>query len=475
MRVLVVGAGISGLTLAYTLMKRGEPAGIRATVLEGTDRAGGVVRSERVEGFLCEHGPNGFLDGAEDTLTLVDELGIRDRLVPSSDAARRRFVFRAGRLRPLPTGPGSFLGGDILSLGGRLRMMLEPLIRGGSQPDESVHSFVSRRFGREAADVMADALTTGIFGGGARELSIRACLPQVWQLEAEYGGVIRGLIRKRRATRAAGEATEVARKPAGPSMGRLTSLANGIEDLLTALAEVLDHRLRTRVAVERIDRDPSTGGWRVLAEGGEVFEADQVVIATGADRAARLLGAVDRELAGRLAGIPWAPLAVLCLGYAASDARFDGFGFLAPRGEGLRILGAVWDSSIFPNRAPADHVLVRVLIGGGSDPHAPAMDDASLIALARADLSRACGLQAPPRFTRVVRQVPGLPQYRVGHTAGIDAITRLLERHPGLSLIGNSYRGLALNACIADARHLAGTLVGAAGTSAAIPGNRRPV
>lgn len=459
MRIVIVGGGISGLSLAHALVRDRPAGGVDVLVLERSFRAGGVIRSERVDGYVCEWGPNGFLDGATETLALVDEVGLRDRLVPSSDRARRRFIYRGGRLRQLPTGPGAFLTGDLLSPGGRLRMLMEPFVRGGSREDESVHSFVSRRFGGEAASVMADAMTTGIFGGGSRELSIRACLPQVWQLEADHGGIVRGLIGRRRAR---ARLPDGGKPPAGggSAFGRLTSFRDGIEELPAALARSLGGRLRLGTGVERIER--TGAGWTVRTEDGAAHPADRLVLATGADVAARLVDRLDTALASHLREIVSAPIAVACLGYDASarGAAFDGFGFLVPQGEGPRILGAVWDSSVYPGRAPEGRSLVRVLIGGGRDPEALALDDDGIVAIARADLLTACGLEAAPSFVRVIRQVPGLPQYRVGHTARLARIAEGLGALPGLRLTGNSYRGLAVNACIAEARALAGTLAG---------------
>jgi len=457
MRIIVVGAGISGLSFAHALLSRGTEAP-EVLVLDGASRAGGVVRSERVHGFLCEHGPNGFIDSAADTQALIDELGIRDRVVPSDDRARRRFIYRAGRLRPLPTGPGSFLTGDVLPVGGRLRMLLEPFVRGAAREDESVHSFVSRRFGGQAASVMADAMTTGIFGGGSRDLSIRACLPQVWQLEADHGGIVRGLIARRRA-RSRSPGTKTGGASGGSAFGRLTSFRDGIEELPAALARALGSHLRLSTMVERIER--ATGaGWAVRTSGGAVHQADGVVLATGAAVAARLVEGLDPVLASHLREIVSAPITVVCLGYEASQkgAAFDGFGFLVPQGEGPRILGAVWDSSVFPGRAPEGHSLVRVLVGGGRDPDAAALGDEAIVELARGDLRTVCGLEGAPSFIRVIRQVPGLPQYQVGHPARLARIAERLEGLRGVLLTGNSYRGLALNACIAEARALAGTL-----------------
>lgn len=462
MRIIIVGAGISGLALAHALLENAANGGVDVLVLEAAPRAGGVIRSERIDGYLCEWGPNGFLDNAPDTQALIDELGIRDRVVDSSDRARRRFVFRAGRIRLLPTGPGSFLAGDILSLRGRLRMLMEPFVRGGSREDESVHSFVSRRFGREAADIMADAMTTGIFGGGSRDLSIRACLPQVWQLEADHGGIVRGLVRRRRAKRTS---TEASAKPSGGSpFGRLKSFRDGLEELPGALARSLGSVVRLSTRVEALER-AGGDGWSVRTSDGALHQADRVVLAIGTAAAARLVEPIDAALASDLRGIESAPFAVLCLGYdsSAKGAAFDGFGFLVPQGQGLRILGAVWDSSVFPGRASEGRSLVRVLIGGGRDPDAASLDDDALVALARADLRAACGLEAEPAFVRVIRQVPGLPQYRVGHHARLARISARLEAHPGLFVAGNSYRGLAINSCIAEARRLAPALLARAG------------
>jgi len=460
MRILIAGAGISGLSLAHALIGRAAAdRPLDVLVVDGASRAGGVVRSISTGDYLCESGPNGFLDGAADTQALVDELGVRDRLLPSSDLARRRFIYRAGRLRPLPTGPGSFLTGDVLSLRGRLRLLMEPLVPGGSREDESVHAFASRRFGAETASVMADAMTTGIFGGGSRDLSIRACLPQVWQLEADHGGIVRGLIARRwKRTRPGSDGHG---RPAGSAFGRLTSFRDGIEELTAAIARSLGGRLRLATALDRLDR-ADTRGWLVRTSDGAVHQADTVVLATGAQTAAALVEPLDAVLASELRGIVSAPMAVVCLGYPSSapGAALDGFGFLVPQGEGLRILGAVWDSSVFPGRAPAGCSLIRVLIGGGRDPGALALDDDGLTALARGDLQTACGLEAPPSFVHIVRQVPGLPQYRVGHVARLARIASRLEAHPGLLVAGNSYHGLALNACIAEGRRLADALLG---------------
>jgi protoporphyrinogen/coproporphyrinogen III oxidase len=451
MHVVIVGGGISGLALAHALLRAGRD-GVRVTVFEREARPGGVIRSERVDGYLCEHGPSGFLDRAPDTQALVDELDLRGRLAPSNDRARRRFIYRGGRLRAVPTGLVPFIAGNLLSWRGRLRVALEPFASAGTGRDESVHQFASRRFGREVADVVVDAVTTGIFGGSSRHLSIRGCFPRLWQLERDHGSILRGMVRGRRSSAGGGSAP----------FGRLVSLAGGMEELVSTLAGRVGVNLHLQTPVERIERTTRGGpGWIVHAGGGMTAEADVLVVATSATAAARLLAPVDADLWSMLSDIQFAPMAVLCLGFdpSATDATFDGFGFLVPADEPVRILGAMWESSIFQGRAPDGRTLVRVMMGGGRDPGAPALGDRELVTRAREDLRAICGVVSEPSFVRVVRQVPGLPQYTVGHAERLAVIEERVRGHEGLRLTGNSYQGLGVNACITNARRLAESLL----------------
>jgi oxygen-dependent protoporphyrinogen oxidase len=452
MQVGVVGAGISGLSLAQALTRHArQGAPLQVTVFEREARVGGVVRSERCDGYLCEHGPDGFLDRADETVTLVHELGLAERLLTSDTRARRRFVYRRGRLRETPSGPGSFLTSDILSFPGRLRAAVEPFIGSSPAEDETIHAFAARRFGKEAADILVDAISAGVFGGDSRQLSLRACFPLLSEMEAEHGSVVRALAKR-------------ARKPGtghGPALGRLVSFPEGIEQLIHALGREVSASLRLRApvrAIRQIRRDQRVE-WELACEDA-TYRANVVVLATDASSAARLVDSIDGELAGLLREIPSAPLAVLCLGYGNRRAggMVDGFGFLVPRGEGPRILGAVWESNVFAGRAPDGHALIRVMIGGATDPDALSMDDEALVRTARTDLKTVCHLDAPLAFVKCIRQNRGLPQYVVGHLPRLSRIDERLQRFEGLMLAGNSYRGVALTACIAEARKLADAL-----------------
>jgi oxygen-dependent protoporphyrinogen oxidase len=452
-RVVIVGAGIAGLACAHRLAAA--PGGCDVVVLEASDRAGGHLRTERIDEFLCEWGPNGFLDNAPDTLALVDTLGLRAEVVPSQDKARRRFVFRGGRLRLLPGSPAAFLTSDVLSFGAKLRIAREPFARQRPDGDETIHAFAARRLGREAADILVDPMVSGIFAGDARQLSLRAAFPKMWELEEQHGGLFRALLARRRKVRSSGA-------PVGSPLGRLTSFANGIETLPKALAARLGGRLRLGSPVSGLTRAAGAAAqWKVALETGENLTADHVVIAVPPPAASALLGPVDATLAATLATIPLAPLVVVALGFdrGALGHSLDGFGFLVPRGQGARILGALWESSVYPGRAASGHALIRVMTGGAHDPSVADLTDDQLLALVRGDLLTTMGITVEPGMVRIIRHRNAIPQYTVGHLDRLACIDAALKRLPGLHLTGHGYRGVGINAAIADAVSLAARLV----------------
>jgi protoporphyrinogen/coproporphyrinogen III oxidase len=453
-RVAVVGGGVAGLAVAHALLRRAP--GLDLVVLEASPRPGGNVRSEWISGYLCEWGPNGFLDSVPETLALVDELGLRPRLHVSDDRARRRFIFRGGRLHLLPGGPGGFLASRLLSWPGKLRIAAEPFARPRPDGDETIHAFASRRIGREAADVLVDSMVSGVFAGDSRALSLRACFPKMWDMETAYGGLFRALlakVRERRIRR--GDSV-------GAPLGRLTSFRDGTEELVGALAAALGPRLRLASPVAGLRETVS--GWRLAAGDAPPVEADAVVLATPPATAARALGEVDPALASELGAIPSAGLAVVALGFEESrlPGPLDGFGFLVPRGGGPRSLGVLWDSSIYPGRAPAGRALLRVMVGGARDPEAVRLDDAALLEVVRDDLRTTMGVTAEPELVRVFRHPLGIPQYGVGHLARLARVEERLAHHRGLLLAGNGYRGVAINAVVAEAGAVAERALAAA-------------
>ncbi len=453
-RIAIVGGGVAGLSVAHALVKRGSAEkGVEVTVLESGQRPGGNIRTELIDGFTLEWGPNGFLDSVPETLELVRDLGIEDRVQVSDDRARRRFIFRSGRLHELPGGPGRFLRSGLLSWPAKIRIAFEPFARRRPDDvDETIHAFASRRIGREAADVMIDSMVSGVFGGDARELSLRACFPKMWQMETDHGGLFRALFAKLREKRRS-------TGPVGAPAGRLTSFKGGCEDLIRGLVDKLGSTLRTNAPVSAIRA--TSDGYDVSLESGERVGANAVVLAGPSSASARIVSDLDSQLAPLLGEIPSAPIVVVCLGYEESKLPqpLDGFGFLVPRGEGPRILGMLWDSSIYPGRAPEGRVLMRAMIGGAHDPSAIDLDDETLLATVRSDLRTTMALDLKPSFMHIFRHRLGIPQYKVGHLGKLAGIDAALERHPGLYVAGNSYRGIAINSCVAEAGAVAERLL----------------
>jgi len=443
--VAIVGGGLSGLALAHALTRVAPDLRDGLVVLERDQVAGGHLRTERIDGFLCEAGPGGLLDSSGSTLDLVERLGLTARITPASDAAKRRYLLRNGALHPLPSSPPALLRSPLLSAGGKLRLFAEPLIPRGGSEDETIHAFVARRFGREAADLLAGPFATGVFGGDARQLSMRACFPAICDMEARHGSLLRALVARRRA----------APDPSRRFPGRQFSFRDGLGELVAALAAALGPVVRTGTSVVAIERRDD--GWRLRLESGEPMDTAALVLACGAQTAAALLRDIDDGLAGDIAGIPEPPLAFVCLGYdeAAVGRPLDGFGFLIAGGERAGILGALWDSTIYPGRAPDGHVLLRVLVGGQSDPGAASLPDGTLVQRAHVALRAVLPVTRAPVLARVYRHIPGIPQYTPGHLARLRRIAERLTRHPGLFLAGNPYRGVSMPHCIQDAAALA--------------------
>ena len=452
-RIVIAGGGIAGLSIAFAL--KGKAPDAEILVVERGVRAGGNIRTEVVDGYTCEAGPNGFLDNAPDTWRLIRDLGLEGRVLPSCDAARRRFIVRRGRLREVPTSPVSLVTTSAVSTRAKCRIALEPFARHRTEEDESIHDFAARRIGSEAAAMLVGSMVSGMFAGDPRALSLRACFPRMYELEEEHGSLTRALLATRRKRRGG---------QAGGPAGRLTSFRGGMVDLITALTAALDGCVRTSTEVRTIRPPDTAGGEHAIQTSNGTIRADAVVLAGTATDSAAIVRGFDPTLADLLGGIPTAPLAVVCLGFPEevfeATRKLDGFGFLVPRSEPFRILGAVWESSVYRNRAPSGHALLRVMIGGALDRTAVELTDDRLLEAALGDLTRIMGVNHAPGFVHIVRHRRGIPQYVKGHIARLREIDVRRRSAPGLFLAGNSYRALSMNACIAEASGIADTVLG---------------
>ncbi|UBI35731.1 protoporphyrinogen oxidase [Streptomyces mobaraensis] len=445
-RVAVVGAGVTGLTVAFELLSA--LPGAEVTVLEAAPVAGGKIARHRADGYTVELGPNGFLDNGADTRTLADALGLGPRLRPAADAARERFLLRGGRLLPLPLGSASFAASPLLSPAAKARVLAEPLVRRAAG-EETVHAFLTRRFGPRAAALLAAPLVHGVTSGDPWTTSLDAAFPRIRALERDRGSLLLAALRGR-LLRAAGRA--------GPPP-RLTGFADGgMRVLVDALTRRLGERLRTGRAVTALRRAPGPGGgWLVETAGHEPVRAGHVVVTVPAPAAARLLTPHLPRAAATLAGVRYAPVRVVSVGYQRRDLAVlpRGFGYLTVPPEPTRILGVVHASVVFPDCAPPDGVLLRAFAGGAEDPGFAELDPDEAVAAVHRDVTTLFGPAAEPEFRHDHVWPEAIPQYAPGHGARVRALLDAVAGVPGLHLAGSAYHGVAVNECVRDARRAA--------------------
>lgn len=454
-RVFVIGSGIAGLAAATRLGQ----AGADVCVLEADQRAGGVIRTTRRDGFLVEHGPNTLQHPPPGLLGLIQEVGLADALIEAAPAARFRYVVRDGAPVALPTGPPGLLTTPLLSLRAKLRLLREPFVPARrAEGDESVADFVRRRLGPEPLAYGVDPFVAGIYAGNPEALAVRHAFPRLYRLEQEHGSLLRGAFRRMRAPDRAPDAET-------PRRG-LFSFPGGLQTLPDVLAARLGARLRTGTQVVRLA--PEGPGWRVeaLADGAPVtFEADAVVWAGPLHRLTDLDLATDVGLAP-LRAVVHPPVRVVALGFRRADVAhpLDGFGMLVPAAErAFRVLGALFSSSLFPGRAPSGHVLLTVFVGGARWPDLAGAADAAVEATVRADLTTLLGARGAPTYVQHVRWPHAIPQYGQGYGRVLETLEALEARHAGLAFAGSYRQGVAVADAAASGLSAAERVLGASG------------
>jgi oxygen-dependent protoporphyrinogen oxidase len=473
-QVVIVGAGVSGLATAYHIGRLARERGValRPIILEGSSRPGGRVWTERVEGFQIELGANGFLDSKRSTLDLCHELGLGSELIAARPEARNRYIFWRDRLHKVPMGPGELLRSGLLSFRGKLRLLAEAFVaRRSAGGDESVHEFACRRIGREAAEVLIDAMVTGIHAGDATLLSVAAAFPRMVELEREYGSLLRAMPKVRRqrlAEAAAAAATD--HSPLAPQYsalstqhsaspgGTLWSFKGGMAQLIERLTERCGAEIIRGVAVQRIV--PNADGWSVHAESGK-WSADGVVLACPSFAQAAITELLDADLSRQLAAICYTQVVVVALGFCRADLAgpLDGFGYLSPQRTRRDVLGVLWSSSIFDHRAPDGMVLVQAMCGGWNRPDIVSWDDDRLRRAVLDEMRQTMGISVAPILVRIFRWPQAIPQYHIGHLDRVAAIETGRQRYPGLFLTGNSFRGVSVNDCTEEAVRCASEVI----------------
>lgn len=460
--LVVIGAGLAGLAAAEKALDANGDRW-RVTIVEPAGRPGGVIQTIRQDGWLIERSADSFLAARPEAISLVERLGLADRVVGITPQHRRALVLHRGRPQPVPEGfrllaPGrltAVLRTPLLSPGGKLRLICERLVpsRSARVVDESLERFAERRLGREAFEALVQPLAAGIWTADPARLSMAAACPEFFAMERRDGSLWAGERRRLRSAAAGGPAT-------GARYGQFLSLADGLEELPRRLAQTLVGRgVRfVTAAATAITKRPD-GRWIVplaaasaVSADAEPLEADAVVVAVPAARADTLVRGQDATLADAVASIPYAGSAVVSLGFARSDVAhpLDAAGMVVPRREGRRLLAVSFSSSKFPGRAPQDAVLMRSFVGGALDPEATALDDERVVGLVRDELRDLLGVVGRPLLVQIDRWHGAMPQYEVGHLEKVARIQERLAHHAGLALAGAAYEGVGIPQVIAS-------------------------
>lgn len=455
-RVAIVGGGISGLSAAFTLEQRRQTnENLKYVLHESSSRVGGVLRTDQVDGCIVEAGPDSFLTEKPWAAELCRAVGLGDQLIGSNDAGRKTYILRGGRLVEMPDGllfmvptkvlPVAF--SPLFSWKTKLRMAREYFhTPAAAASDESVASFVARHYGEEMVDRLADPLLSGIYGGRAKDLSVRAVLPRFAEMEQTHGSLSRAMLKARK----------------NISQGQrplFTSLKNGMEQMVQAIvSSIPPESLLTNTPVEAIQREAD--GWKILA-GEKSGYFDSVILALPTHAAAALLSSVASDLSAELAAIAYTSTITIALGYDASVRRLlpPGFGFLVPRSEGKRMLAATFVHNKFSHRVPQNRALLRCAIAGSNADAVWQLADDEIVRIIRDELMQILRVRAAPLFTRIYRWKSAMAQYGVGHLERLELIERLCQQLPGLALAGNGYRGIGIPDCVRSGRDAANELL----------------
>lgn len=428
MNIAVVGGGLAGLVAALRAHRDHD-----VTVFEREAKAGGKIRSHSAGGFLFEWGPNGFISSSPQIRDVIHACDLENEIISADAAARKRYVYFGGRLHALPSKPQEALRFSLLTGGGKLRalrgLFAAPPHAAG---EESVYDFFMRRFGNQVAERAVSPALLGITAGDARTTSIDALFPRLRELERQHGSLLEALLRAPR------------------TAGRLSTLHGGMTRLIEGLSRVLGTRVQYACEVSRIARNGS--GWRVEhARGTNDFDA--VVLAIPAYAAGRLARDVDVELPALLERIVYAPMRVAGIAFRSHDVPrpLDGFGFLAARDQGVRVLGAIYTSTLFPEQAPKNTVFLRVFLGGSADPNARGLTSDETLSTVRRDLATTLGVTAAPIAFEEHLWERAIPQYALGHITLLRQIDVRLASLPSFVLTGNAYRGVGIADVVRDA------------------------
>jgi len=441
----VVGGGISGLSAAYWLKQ----AGFKVTVFEKTTHIGGSIHTERTDDFVIDLGPNSTLETSEVLKDLIKELGLEDQKVYGNQASNKRYILKRGRLVPLPMSPLAFIKTSLFSLQAKLRLLKEPFIKATNEDDISLADFVRYRLGDEFLDYAINPFVAGVYAGNPETLSTAAAFPKLYALEQKYGSLIKGAIR--------GARERKRRKEVAKDRAKLFSFKNGMEVFPKALADHLKDEIKMGSSVKSITHDKQGFHLSVEQQDNEqVYRFDKVVFAVPAFALGQMIGSLDASSADVIKKVKYPPVGVITLAFKKEKVGrvLDGFGFLVPEKESKKILGSIWSSTIFPNRAPENYALLTTFVGGTRQPEVASLDDEQLVSTVIDELSAVLDLRGEPDMVKIKRWPLAIPQYTLGYKAVQQCYDQLERSFPGLYIAGNTRMGISVGDSVLSAYHV---------------------
>ena len=445
-KVVIMGAGISGLTAAYLLNKEGYDV----TVLEKKDAVGGSVESITEKGYMFDRGPNSGLETTPLIEKIVNELGLKDEFIYANRKGNKRYILRESALHPLPMNPISFFKSKLFSTSGKFRLFAEPLI--GRSKDgyyQSISDFVKRRLGKEFLDYAINPFVAGVYAGNPEDLSVKSAFPKLYDLEEKYGGLIIGTVKSIRERK---NRPEVAKQSA-----KMFSFLNGMQVFPETIAKALGSKVHLNSEVTSIEK-VSTGYKVNYTDNGNPLSVscNYLVSTLPAYIAAELFCPFNEETAAHLKKVYYPPVLVLYLGYELKDIGrpLDGFGFLIPSKEKKSFLGAIWSSVIFPNRAPEDKAAFTLFIGGARDPEVGSYDKELLFKKVRNEFETLMRINAEPAYFSYKFWPKAIPQYNIGYIEHENSFVKFEEENHGLVLAGNYRDGISVGDCIKSAEKI---------------------
>ena len=432
-KIAIIGGGISGLTAAFLLKNKG----FDVSLFEKSGAVGGNVETVKIDGFTIEYAPNSLIKSPR-LVDLIKALKLDGEVLTANPTNKKRYVLRGGKLRALPMSVAKMAADGYFSAGAKMRLLREPFVKSKSPDGESVAEFFERRLGREIVERAADPFIAGIYAGNPENLSVRAAFPRLYELEKEYGSLLLGSLRSK---------TEKTDK----NFPRSFSFVEGIQTLTDRLGECLGESVKTNCGIVRIGKT-TIGKWLVETETGEqIFDA--VVISTPAEAAANLIENLDADLSKRLKDVYYPPVALCYFGIKKENVGFnlDGFGFLIPSTERRKILGTLWNSAVFTNRAPDGYHLLTTFVGGARNADVFEQTDAELFETVYGELKSILNLRAKPDFMHVKRWQKAIPQYNVGYEKIEKNIEDFVENNKGFYFCSNFYKGISVGDSIKNA------------------------